>query len=106
LIRRRRREEVDGERRQPVFTGVVAAGDVAERRFRVTACRLGENLSGVVVLGKRRRDAAHAPGPAQVEAVEVNELWIGAVRHFGRFQKAFRRNKVLYAAGMAIANAL
>ena len=90
LIRRPRREQVDGERGQPVLARVVAAGDVPQRRLGVAGRRRGQRRPGRVVGRQGRRDAPHAPGPAQVQPVEVDELRVGAVRHRGRREQRLR----------------
>ena len=74
-------EEINGERGEPVLARVVAAGDVREGRLGVAP---GRGPSTATRPGRRSaapRRSPHAPGPAQVEAVEVDELRVGPVRH-------------------------
>ncbi len=64
ILRRRRGEHVNRERRQPVFPGVVSAGNMLERRLRMACCRFGQHLACGIVSGQRHGDAPHAPGTA------------------------------------------
>ena len=64
-----------------MFARVVAAGDVLECRFRMSGGRRIKKCPRPVACRKRGRNALHAPRAAQVQAVQVNKLRVGSVRH-------------------------
>ena len=66
-----------------MFADVVAAGDVAKSSLGMAGGSLCQDLSDGVVLREGRSQAAHAPGPAQVQTVQVNDLRIGAIGNLG-----------------------
>ena len=80
-LRRRSCKEVNRKRSQPVFAFIVAAGDVGERGLGVGRRRSRQNSSRWIVLRQSGGDAAHAPGAAEIQAIEMHEFWIGAISH-------------------------
>ena len=79
--RRRRREQINRKRSQPVLAFIVAAGDVGERGLGVGRCRSRQNVSCEIVSRQSGGDAAHAPGAAEIQAIEMNKLRICAIGH-------------------------
>src|SRR5215468_4333285 len=66
---------------------IVSAGDMGESISRVQISRIGEHLAGRIGLWQRSSDVAHAPGSAQVQAVQVNDLWVRPVGDRGGSQQ-------------------
>ena len=73
------REQVDGERPQPVAALVVLAGDANEAGVAMRAGGSLQRRDPPVARWQARSDALEHPGAAQVEAVDVGQLGITAV---------------------------
>ena len=63
-----------------MFTLVVAGGHMLQRVDRVRMPGVGQKGAGTQVGWQRRGDVPHGPRAAQVQAIEVAELWVGSVR--------------------------
>jgi hypothetical protein len=70
-----------------MFPSIVATRNVTKRGICVLRSRLSQHFADRIILRQRRGDATHAPGSAQVEAIEMHNLWITAVRDRGRHKK-------------------
>src|SRR5216684_2122210 len=78
-------EQVDRERCEPVLPHVIAGCDVLEALTRVYIAGRDQRFAQRVFRWQRVGDRAQTPRPRQVQAVEVRELGIAAIRDEGRF---------------------
>src|SRR5689334_8423425 len=83
------RQEKDGERGEPVFTGVVAAGDVGKSGGCVFVGGGRQDLPDRIACRKRGRDASHAPRAAEIQTIEMHELRIAAIRNDRGLQQRY-----------------
>ena len=74
-------QQVDGKAAEPVPALVVLARDRGQRGIRMDHCLGFERCTARIAGRQTRFDAAQHPGAAQVEAVDVGELRVLAVRH-------------------------
>ena len=70
-----------------MFAFVVAARDERQRRLRVRGRRKRQDSARGIVLWQSGGNAAHAPRAAEIQAIQMNKLWIGAVGYDRRLQK-------------------
>src|SRR5450756_1808249 len=61
----------------------VIACNVRKTRGEMYLCSLERYASACITRGPRRRDRAPTPGAAQIQPVEVSDLSIAAVAHYG-----------------------
>src|ERR1041385_1839539 len=73
------REQINREGGEPVFAGVVAAGDVSKRGGGVFVCGHGKDLARRVTLRQRLRDASHTPRTTEIQTIEMDQLRIRAI---------------------------
>src|ERR1051325_6100719 len=73
------RKQNHGECGEPVFTCVVATGDVSERGGGVFLGGDGKDLARRVTLRQSVRDASHAPRATEIQTIKMNELRVRTV---------------------------
>ena len=73
-----------------MFTGVVTAGDMNERILSVCVRSPRQDFSSGIVFRERGDNITHAPGPAQIEAIEMDQLRIGTIRNRSRREQHLR----------------
>ena len=86
----RAREQIDGERGKPMFTGVFAAGHVLEPGVGVARRRAYQGGAYRVTSRQSRRDASHAPRAAQVQSIQMHELRVAPVGHDSWLEQSCR----------------
>ena len=67
-----------------MFAFVIAAGDIGKRGLGMGGRRARQDFACGIGLRQRYGDAAHAPGAAEIQAIEMHQFWIGTVGHYGR----------------------
>src|SRR6478672_1873360 len=77
-------EHVKREAAEPVLAHVVAAADAYQPYARVPFGCLDQDGAPPIVRRERFGDAPQTPGPAQVEPIQVDDLPVAAVAHYGR----------------------
>ena len=82
------RKQKHSKRGEPVFTGVVTAGDVGQRGGCVFIRGSRQDLPSRIACGKRGRDAAHTPRTAEIQAIEMHKLGITAIGDNRRLQQS------------------
>src|SRR5947209_20474604 len=89
-LRRRCRQHINGERSQPVFTFIIAAGDVRKRSLRMCGGGTHEDLACRTIARQGCGYTAHAPRPAKVQSIKVHEFWIRAIGDDCRLKQSLR----------------
>src|SRR5882724_4099537 len=76
LISKSGGKQIRSERRQPVLALVVAACYMRQARLRVRQRRADQIPACRIIRGKCRDYILHAPCAAEIEAVQMHQLWI------------------------------
>ena len=71
--------QVGGKAGQPVFAGVVATGDMRQALFGMHSGGGQQHSAGRVIFWQGQGYSLQAPGPADVQSVEVDYLRVRAV---------------------------
>src|SRR6185312_9602627 len=74
-----RREHVDGKRCQPMLAGVITTRHVRQGILSMRPRRLCQDVSRSIISRQRVDYIAHAPGPSQVQAIEMDQFRIAAI---------------------------
>src|SRR2546423_3851735 len=66
---------------------IITAGDVRESCLCMSNSGSGKDSPRRIVPGQSSGNAAHAPGAAEIQTIEVDQFWIGAIGDDRRLQE-------------------